>query len=689
VNFPDWREWLYSVKAFVAAMLALYIALALSLPNPYWSLATVYIVSHPLSGATKSKAIYRALGTIIGAAASVALVPPLVSSPILLSAATALWTGTLLYLALLNRTPSGYIFMLSAYTMPLISLPTLMHPELIYDTALARTEEILLGIVCASVASTVLFPKRIGPVLGAQMGQLLEAAANWTAQLLTITSSQDRQKHMRHRLLADMVALDALVKQLSYDTSSSVQAQHAQQMRLRMTMLIPQATALSDPLYVLGQRNAELSAELRVLVTELIEWMRQGPKAPADAPARLREAITARTAALDGDSIDQVLASNALLRLGELIDLWQDCLSLRHAYDHTGTGTVPMLTYHARQSIDQVSHFDHGLLLFSSVSAAGAILVSSLIWIVLGWEPGAAAVVLIAIANCFFAAIDDPRPQLNAFLAWVTIGSAFALIYLFAILPLIHTYLGLAVVLAAPLLLAGAFTGRPQHTLTVLLFTSQAITDLGLRNAYAADFDNFANSSLSAILGMIFALVWVSLTRPFGTELIARRLARAGWRDLAMLGRSHRAVDQVDAASRMVDRTSQLLPRIALVKDESLAQLDAVRDLRIGLRLLDLQMLCERLPLPAAQAVGEVLAEVSLHFDQCIEAGYPLEPSTMLRQRLDDTVRTLLQQNDDTTRHATQALIGLRLALFPTTTSAGRPEPAAGVFADLPQPHLS
>lgn len=688
MNLPHWRDWLYSAKAFAAAMIALYISLALSLPNPYWSVTAVYIVSHPLSGATSSKALYRALGTMIGAAAAIGLVPPLVGSPVLLSLATACWTASLLYLALLNRTPSSYIFMLSAYTMPLIAMPTLMHPLTVWDAGLARTEEILIGIVCAAVVNAVVFPKRIGPVLGGQMAQLLDAAAQWTTQLLAITSSADRRKHMRHQLLADMVALDALIRQLSYDSASHLQASHAQQMRLRMTMLVPQAAALSDPLHVLRQRNPAMADELRQLVDAVTGWMQKGVKAAPGVADTLHQAISVRQAALACDHIDQVLASNLLLRLGEMIDLWQDCLNLHQAYTQTGAGLMPRLTYRTRQTIDRVSHFDHGLLLFSCISTGAAIFCACMLWIHSGWEPGAGAVILIAVACCFFAAIDDPRPQLNAFLQWVVIGSAFALVYLFAILPQVHTFLGLAGVLALPLLWAGAFTGRPQHTMTVLLFTSQAITDLGLADRYSANFEGFAAGTLSAILGMVFAIVWTAVTKPFGTELIARRLARSMWRDLSILGTSQHSVDQVDAASRLVDRTGQLLPRMALIKDASLASLDAVRDLRIGLRLLDLQTHRADLPAVNIHAVDTVLRQVSQHFDDCVESGHPLEPSTTLRTQLDATIRALVGQDDAPTRHTTQALAGLRLALFPIASTRG-PEASDSAFADLPQPSLS
>ncbi|MBN9116049.1 MAG: FUSC family protein, partial [Pandoraea sp.] len=50
LTWPSSRDWIFSIKAFLASMLALYIALALGLPRPYWAMATVYIVSHPLTG---------------------------------------------------------------------------------------------------------------------------------------------------------------------------------------------------------------------------------------------------------------------------------------------------------------------------------------------------------------------------------------------------------------------------------------------------------------------------------------------------------------------------------------------------------------------------------------------------------------------------------------------------------------
>ncbi|MFX5464861.1 FUSC family protein, partial [Acinetobacter baumannii] len=75
------RDALFSLKCLVAAMLAYYIALRIGLPRPSWAVLTAYIVSQPLAGAVLSKALFRVLGTILGAATAVILVPNLVNAP--------------------------------------------------------------------------------------------------------------------------------------------------------------------------------------------------------------------------------------------------------------------------------------------------------------------------------------------------------------------------------------------------------------------------------------------------------------------------------------------------------------------------------------------------------------------------------------------------------------------------------
>ena len=98
-------------------------------------------------------------------AAAIFFVPPFVETPLLFSIIVATWCGTLLYLAISDRTARSYVFMLAGYTMPLVALPTVTDPSTVFDVAIARTEEIVLGIVCASVVGSAVFPNRLAPTL--------------------------------------------------------------------------------------------------------------------------------------------------------------------------------------------------------------------------------------------------------------------------------------------------------------------------------------------------------------------------------------------------------------------------------------------------------------------------------------------------------------------------------------------
>lgn len=69
------------------------------------------------------------LGTLLAGAATLVMLPNLVETPLLLSAAMALWLSACLFLALLNRGPRGYAFLLAGYTTAFIGFPAVTAPE--------------------------------------------------------------------------------------------------------------------------------------------------------------------------------------------------------------------------------------------------------------------------------------------------------------------------------------------------------------------------------------------------------------------------------------------------------------------------------------------------------------------------------------------------------------------------------
>ena len=286
---------IFSAKTFAAAMLALVIALWLDLPRPYWAMATVYITSQPLAGATSSKALYRVLGTLIGATASVAVIPVFVDAPELLCLVIALWVGTCLYLSLLDRTPRSYLFMLSGYTLALIGFPAVTDPASIFDTAVARSEEIMLGIICATVVSTLVLPRSVAPAIGAKLEAWLADARRLSRDILLGGGREDRDQDQRLQLAAEALEIDTLASHLAFDRVADHHAVRGlRALRLHMLMLLPLLSSIRDRLTAL---EPHLKPELKQLLQRLADWLAadNGEREPA---AKLRSAITALRPAL-------------------------------------------------------------------------------------------------------------------------------------------------------------------------------------------------------------------------------------------------------------------------------------------------------------------------------------------------------------------------------------------------------
>ena len=84
IAMPDREAWIFSLKSFIGAMLALYLSFRLGLPRPFWAPLTAYVVAQPIAGAVRSKALYRVIGTFIGALATVIFIPTFINYSVLM-----------------------------------------------------------------------------------------------------------------------------------------------------------------------------------------------------------------------------------------------------------------------------------------------------------------------------------------------------------------------------------------------------------------------------------------------------------------------------------------------------------------------------------------------------------------------------------------------------------------------------
>jgi uncharacterized membrane protein YccC len=673
---PSSRDWIFSVKTFSASMLALYIALKLELPRPYWAMATVYIVSNPFVGATTSKALYRTIGTMLGAAASVALVPPLVETPYLLSAAIALWMGVMLYLSITDRTAKSYVFLLAGYTLPLIAFPTVTDPTTVFDVAVTRTEEIVLGICCASVVNTVILPNRLAPVLAERTRAWFRDAAFYAVETLAGHPIGKDILACRQRMAVTLNGLELLLSQLSYDHTRPDIVRQTHELRGRMGILLPIISSLSDPLRVLREGGFAGTDALNAVAADIAQWI-DATKLHPDAQSeldvhhsaeQLRTAIAGLEPARDTlHSWDHALVSSLLVRMRMLVDLWEDCICLHHAIaEDDFEGWTPQFRHWRVGAVGRF--FDHGILSFSTIIAMSAVFIACVLWIESGWEDGAAGVSLAAVACCFFAALDDPASGVFRFFVSGAVSIVAAGLYLFLVLPNMHDFAMLVIVFAVPFICVGTLMPHPRFSLMATLVALNTATFISIQSAYEADFQVFLNGNTSALVGLLFAYLWIRVTRPFGTELAARRLIRSSWEDVVSAASPNPVPDPQPMSARMLDRLLQLLPRLPVNDEDHPLSSDSFRDMRAGLNTIDLKIEREQVSPTLRPAIDRVLGALREHFGDRIARNARIAPPTTLLNAIDAALGDIMRASlAGASLDSMHTLVSLRLAVFPNT----------------------
>ena len=669
---------IFSFKTFAAAVMALLIALAMDLPRPYWALATVYITSQPLAGATRSKALFRVFGTLIGATASVVVVPNFVNAPDLCSLAIALWVGLCLYLSLLDRTPRSYMFMLAGYTAALIGFPTVSDPSTIFDVALARSEEIILGILCASLVSTIVLPCSVGPAVASRVDNWLNGARRLSREVLAANHGADRSstdqmlREQRLRLAADAVEIDTLADQLTYDRRAGRETSRwLRALRLRMLMLLPLLSSIGDRISALGGELRTTQPKLANLMAELSGWV-TGDDISREQPDQLRAAIAALQPELHaGSSWNQIVTASLLMRLRELVDISQDCRVLNRAIAAGGRPPGARLMFLAEAGAAPVRHVDHGMALWSAAGAVMAILLCCAFWIASGWADGASAPMMAAVGCSFFATQDDPSIGLRDFAKWSLVSMIVVAAYLFAILPAISTVEMLIIAIAPTFLLFGFLIARPATFFIGMLLAANTATLMALQSTYSADFAAFANSSVAFFVGTEISVVTILLARAVGAEWSVRRLMRTNWSDLADAAERRGKRDRAVFAGLMINRIGLLAPRLAALTDNDVSKSDHLRELRVGLNIVDLRRARYGLSPRTLGAIDGMLDELAADFRNY--DGMTM-PSELLARTDHALAETMSETSGDARSDALIGLVGIRRGLFP---DAGAYQPDA------------
>jgi uncharacterized membrane protein YccC len=665
---------IFSINSFAAAMLALYIGFAIGLERPYWSMLTVYITVQPLSGALRSKAFFRVIGTTVGGAAAVAFIPNFVNSPLLLSAILSLWVGLCLTVSLLDRTPRAYVFMLAGYTTGIIGFPSVNAPGTIFDTALSRVEEISLGIVCAALFHTIFFPRSVTEALNLRIAEIMHNAENWACEnwapdVLAGHREVRPDPHQRQIIAADITDLHILSTHLPFDTANLVPTvRSVRAMQDRLSLLLPLASAVEDRRRALMMQH-DVPADVVDLLSRTRNWMKKGAAGTREeAQALVADCFAAEPELPPGAAWELLLKASLTQRLGELVEAIQDArevAALIAAPDRPWPDAMmTRLVGTSRRKL----HRDWGLALVSGFAAAVSTMASCAIWIATSWPEGAIAPTFAAIITSLFAALDDPAPAISGFLKASLIAMPITAFYLFAALPAIDGFPMLVAVLAPVFLVLGALQGNPKTFQLGLAMVLAIAGSLALQEEFNADFPTFLNNYTAQTIGIFAGLVGTQIFRSIGVAFSARRILRFGWRHLAANAAASPAEgqDRTLWTSQMLDRLGLLIPRLAMLEPhDEVANVDLLQDIRIGLNVADLQEARLVLGPLVEPSLAAVLRAITAYFRR-----RSIVPSTEIAPTLLAKIDRAINAVSDAwvspeRRACLWSLVGLRRNMFP------------------------
>jgi len=663
---------LFSVKTVAAAFLALWIGLWVGLPNPFWAMTTAFIVSNPLAGATRSKAIFRVIGTFIGAVFAVAVVPVLVDTPMLLSAALALWVGACLTVSLLDRSARSYTLMLAGYTAAIIAFPSVNHPEAVFDTGVARVTEITLGIVAATLTHSLFFPQSVAVPLGARLERWLADAQAWLGDCVRESGPPLRTAREQQQLAVDVVDAALMAIHVPYDTSHWREATGTLRALLeRMVLLLPLLSGLADRRSAIAGDDDMLAhpdPDLATAQTATRQWIAEGC-APQAAPAITIPESLRPTAWHD------LLAISYRVRLAQVVTLLADC---RQALDHLRDPRQPLPAALRSPRAALRLHQDLGHALMAGLAAAVAVIACCTLWIWTGWADGAGAAAMTAVFCCLFAAMDNPIPVILRFGVAICAGVPLAGIYLFGVLPYVSDFATMALVMAPPLLLIAAFIPHPRRGGQALAMAMGFCSALAIQESFHPDFERFVNSNIGQVLAVVLAAGFTAGLRNLGTDVAIGRLLRALQRDLVRLSSSPTPPDAGQALGRVIDQTALLTQRLGADAAGSLAAQAGLREVRLAINIVAIQHARAAAPLDQQRALSSLLREAARYFRAWRPDVAP-PPDARLQHRIDRALRLILKDNAairppplpfghpqaPDAPHAIAALIALRRNLFP------------------------
>ncbi len=511
-------QWRYALRNSLAMCLALWVAFVLELDEPYWALTSAAVVSFPTIGGVISKSIGRIFGSLVGAAASVAIAGHCLNDPWLFTLFIAAWIGLCTYVSNHYQNNVSYAFALAGYTAAIIAFGTVnvTDTQQIFDIAQARVCEVITGILCGGLMMMILPSTSDGEALltslrRMQLRLLEHAAMLWQPEV----TAQMRTSHegvIGQILTMNLLRIQAFWSHYRLRRQNNL-LNYLLHQQLRITSVI---SSLRRMLLNWPDRPANLMPVLTQLLDEL-----RDPATDKYRLARLLQQIAPQ------DATDYRHRA-FWLRLRDFCWLYLRCnrwlLRLESA---TAVSDLqpPHVTSLAR-------HTDSYEAAYNGLRTFLCIVIGCAYWINTQWDAGSAALTLTAISCVLYSSTPSPINSVSTLLKAVLLLSVACFVVKFGLMIQIDDFWVFCAFLF-PILVTMQMLklqNPPYAALwgQLIVFTGSFLT---VSNPPSYDYQSFINDNIGKIVGVLLAGLAFQILRPSSDKRKSRRIIRALRRD--------------------------------------------------------------------------------------------------------------------------------------------------------------
>lgn len=524
---------IYMAKATIAALLAMIVSMTLTLSDPRTAIFTTFIVMQPQSGLVFSKSYYRVLGTAAGVIISLLMIAAFAQEPAWFIAFFAIWIGITTAAGVKYRNFQSYGFVLAGYTLCIVALPVIEQPMEIFEIATSRFSEVMVGILCATVVSEVLFPRKLSDSLLTTERERFESVLASLGNENSLFGAQDTKDAEVVKFSSGVVGVHAIAVNSAFESATDKRNRlYLEQLNIEFMHLSTTFHSLKNIISDIELRaSSEAVDSLKELYIPFAKVLQnvsyrdeEGFRRMINQLKQLKESAHSHVPTdLKSDEYD-AFNSAAYLITRVVDEFFIYANSYEAFYKLKSSGKV---TKELTRVVRFKTHTDNVLVALAALRGSGVLLVTMAFWLLSGWKYGTLTITMAVVIGLLIGTLPRPLDAVMNFLKGAVSAAAMAALYDFYIVPEFTTDVYTLMLVIAPVFaFVGWMTTRPKWTGFslgfVFLFMSQSSFDL----YYKIDPTTFMETTIASLLGVSFAGAAYILVNFWSCSLSQKRVAK-------------------------------------------------------------------------------------------------------------------------------------------------------------------